>query len=248
MRHPVPFALALPAAWLAAGALACGAGPPAPLEALVRRDACELRTESWGSWHLPDSWRSVEHEGPWHAQMRQARSAVEAGNLAKAESYYLVARESGRGCLGAPGPEVEALAGLGDAYARLGMPERALVTYREAAELGEAAPGHPRGWGIEPRLRLARLRAERGDPDAAREEYERAFALVVGLVEEFPNDLRSREKLAPVADEYWGLLVSQGLLEEAGGVALRRERALRIVEQDREHRLRELERSRPLPP
>jgi len=232
-----------------AAALAVGAGACAPArEALVgASDAC---SPQGGLLQAAVSNPGVVavHTSPWGAQMQQARAAAEAGNLAQAEAGFLAARDTAAGCRNGLGYSALALTGLGAAYERFGLAERAIATYREAVALDEeGGEGALAGHAIGPWLRLARLHAERGESGRAQDAFERAFTRALEVAERFGDPSVTQQLVDPVADEYWVFLVGEGRLEEAGGVALRRDRARRAAEASVERARSESERALPLP-
>lgn len=233
-----------------AAALAVGAGACAPArEALVgASDAC---SPQGGLLQAAVSNPGVVavHTSPWGAQMQQARAAAEAGNLAQAEAGFLAARDTAAGCRNGLGYSALALTGLGAAYERFGLAERAIATYREAVALdGQAGERALAGHAIEPWLRLARLHVERGEKKPAHDAYERAFTRALEVTAPLGDPDATQQLVEPIADEYWTFLVGEGRLEEAGGVALRRDRARRAAEAAAERARTEAERARPLPP
>lgn len=246
--RPDSIAAALAAAALAVVASACG---PARLvhETFGAGDACTARA---GLLPLasasPSGSVTRVYESAWSVQMRQARAAVEAGNLAQAEAGFLAARDTARGCRDGLGFSAVALTRLGAAYERFALPERAIATYREAVALDEeGGEGALAGHAIGPWLRLARLHAERGESGRAQDAFERAFTRALEVAERFGDPSVTQQLVDPVADEYWVFLVGEGRLEEAGGVALRRDRARRAAEASVERARSESERALPLP-
>lgn len=107
---------------------------------LAQFDSCGSRTYTYGSLSDPSETTVEADPGPWNTLMDEGRAYARAGNLSRAQSSLLSARQIAQSCSPPHFFEAHSLTALGDLYQQFGLTQESGASYREAADLFERVP------------------------------------------------------------------------------------------------------------